>query len=463
MAKLKPIWRMLRQAFIILLITIVLAEIAFRIFNYIRPSFIFYDNSYNRFRGKPREPIYGFPLNSKGFNDVEFNAKKADETYRVLALGDSFAFGVVPYKYNYLTLLEENLNKSGQKVEILNMGIPGIGPKDYLALLTNEGLELKPDMVLLSFFIGNDFLRETEERNLYSYSYVASFINYMITARKERLVAANAEYKDNEPTFSDPKYINLESDRSEIYRKQNPVFESDFAKAMSYLTRIKQQCDERNISFAVVLIPDEVQINKTLESRVMLIKGFNGDPNDFDFALPNKLMAAKLNEQKINFIDLLDNFASASTRTSLYKPNDTHWNIAGNKLAAEVIQTNLFNSRPVQSEINQSQPNAEPASYEGFHDATDCDSIKGWAWDTLRPNDAVEVDIYDGDTPVATVTANLFRKDLLEARKGNGAHAFDYSVPARLKDGKPHTIRLKIAGTEINLTGTSKQIDCKPE
>jgi hypothetical protein len=284
-------------------------------------------------------------------------------------------------------------------------------------------------------------------------------VNYFITAHKERLVVPNAEYDDNDSTFSDVKYVSLESDRSEIYRKQNPSFAADFAEAMSYLTNIKQRCDEHNISFAVALIPDEVQINRTLQSRVMLIKGFNTNPNDFDFALPNKLVAAKLKEQQINFIDLLDNFASASNHTTLYKPNDTHWNIAGNELAAEVIEDALFNDLPALSAVNQSQP----STYEGFHDETDCNSIKGWAWDTLRPNDPVNVDIYDGDTLIATVTADMFRKDLLEARKGNGSHAFDYRVPAQLKDGRGHRIRLKIAGTAIKLTGTSKRIECGHE
>lgn len=463
MPKLKTALRALRQIFVILLITFLLAEIAFRVFNYIRPSFIFYDSSYNRFRGKPNEENFDFHLNSKGFKDVEFNVKKEEGTYRVLGLGDSFAFGVVPYQYNYLTLLEESLNKAGRKVELINMGITGIGPKDYFALLESEGLELKPDMVLLSFFIGNDFLRETQERKLYSYSYVASFINYFITLNTERAVQPNSGYDDTAPTFTDTVYVKLESDRSEIYRKNNPAFESDFTDAMSYVTKIKQRCDERNIAFAVVLIPDEAQINKTLQSRVMQIKAFNASADDFDFALPNKLMAQRLKEQKINFIDLLDEFSARSKETNLYKPSDTHWNIAGNKLAAEVIQATLFDSQTAANASGQSaQPNnSAPNSLEGFHDETDCRAIKGWAWDTLRPNDAVKVEIYDGETLIATVNANLFRKDLLDARKGNGAHAFEYPTPALLKDGNPHVIRAKVAGTQFNLTGTSKQIDCK--
>ena len=46
--------------------------------------------------------------------------------------------------------------------ELINMGIPGIGPREYLAVFIHEGLQLKPDMVLLSFFIGNDFLETTK-------------------------------------------------------------------------------------------------------------------------------------------------------------------------------------------------------------------------------------------------------------------------------------------------------------
>jgi hypothetical protein len=463
MPKLKTALRTIRQTLVILLITLVLAEVAFRVFNYFRPSFIFPDYSYNQFRGRPHYEIYGFKLNSKGFRDVEFSEAKAEGTYRVLGLGDSFTFGVVPYQHNYLTVLEEELNNRGRRVEIINMGIPGIGPKDYLAVLTDEGLELNPDMVLLSFFIGNDFLREEQERSLYSYSYVASFINFLIIANQEQLAVSGSEYKDNEPTFSDAKFVSLESDRSEIYRKQNPSFEADFAEAIGYVARIKRLCDERNISFAVVLIPDEVQVSKAVQSRVLLIKGFNASPEDFDFTLPNRLMAAKLREQNINFIDLLDGFAAASAQANLYKPNDTHWNIAGNRLAAELIHAGLFGGPPAQGAVNRSALGAERAFYEGFHEATDCSSIKGWAWDTARPDSPVRVEIYDGETLVDTVTADVFRADLKEARKGNGAHGFEYRVPARLKDGRPHAIRLKVAGTEIKLNGTPKLLDCGPE
>lgn len=466
MEKLKTVLRMARQVFFVLLITLFLAEIAFRIYNYFRPSFVFYDSSYNRFRGKPNALDYDFHLNSRGFKDVEFKTQKAEDTYRILGLGDSFAFGIVPYQYAYLTLLEERLNASGEKTEVINMGIAGAGPRDYLALLVNEGLDLAPDMVLVSFFIGNDLAEETKERKLYTYSYAASFINYLITVNRgfEGWVPHPSHvYDDAAPTFSDQAFIALESERSEIYRKQSRQFESDLAAALSYLVQIKQQCDARGIALAVVLLPDEVQVNPSLQSRVLELKTFNSSADAFDFALPNRLLAKGLKEHGIPVLDLLDDFSRASRQSPLYRSNDTHWNIAGNNLAADTIAKNLFHLARGAAATEVSAGSAAPPAYEGFHDEADCRSIKGWAWDSRRPNEPVSVELYDGATLIETVTANLFRSDLLAAGKGNGAHAFEYEVPAQLKDGKEHAIRAQIAGTRSALSGTPKPVLCQPD
>ena len=102
----KGILRVGRDVLIIVLITVALGELGLRIYNSIDPLPIFYSESYNRFRGKPFAPNWNFHLNSRGFNDVEFSTHKTPGTTRILGIGDSFAFGVVPYEYNYLTLVE---------------------------------------------------------------------------------------------------------------------------------------------------------------------------------------------------------------------------------------------------------------------------------------------------------------------------------------------------------------------
>jgi hypothetical protein len=82
------------------------------------------------------------------------------------------------------------------------------------------------------------------------------------------------------------------------------------------------------------------------------------------------------------------------------------------------------------------------SSYEGYQDQTTCSSIAGWAWFPSQPNTPINVDIYDGATWIATVTANLFRSDLLNAGKGNGNHGFVYSTPSVLRDGFTHSVKV---------------------
>lgn len=460
MSKLKTVLKVVRQLFIILLITAVLAEIAFRIYNYFRPSFIFYDQSYNQFRGKPNAQDYDFHLNSKGFKDLEFTVEKVTGRQRIVALGDSFAYGIVPYKHNYLTLLEEGLNEKGKRTEVINMGIAGTGPKDYLALLKNEGLELQPDMVLVSFFIGNDFLQEKEERKLYSYSYLLSFINYLLTVRQGyegKILNIDGAYDDNASTFTEPRFVDIETKRSEIYRQQDQGFQNDLAAALNYLRQIKQLCDERHMKFAVLVIPDEVQVNQNLQARVKQVKGFNSSADDYDFTLPNRGLAAGLKELGIPYLDLLDDFARAGSRSTLYRPNDTHWNIAGNKLAAEALEKWIIDLDKGAANQNTT---AVPTTFEGFHDDSDCQAIRGWAWDTRQPNEPVQIEFYEGNVLVGKVLANRFRKDLRDAGKGNGEHAFEFPVPKRLKDNKEHQIRARIAGTQIQLTYTPRTVQC---
>lgn len=363
MKRLRKVLKKTGQSLVIFLITLLLAEVAFRVYHSFQPSFVFYDTSYNRYRGKSNGPNYDFQLNSQGFNDVEF-AQKGEGTYRIVALGDSFAFGIVPYPHNYLTLLEENLSRDGRKIEVLNMGIPAIGTRDYVALLINEGLVLKPDMVLVSFFIGNDFYEEKGRlRKLISYSYVATFINYLIVASrgtKGRIFRGKVAYDDSTPTTPDNIFINLELERSEIFRRQNTRFPTYLAEVVTYLSYMKQICDARNIALAVILIPDEVQVNPWLQARVLQIKSAGSGSHDFDFSLPNRALVSELKERKIECLDLVPAFSSRGMSTVLYKPNDSHWNIAGNKLAAELIASGLFHAKttpmqPQSSDLRSSE------------------------------------------------------------------------------------------------------------
>jgi hypothetical protein len=66
--------------------------------------------------------------NSLGFRDEEHVQEKPPGTFRIVALGDSFTYGVgVEFADTYLVRLERLLNtRPGSRVEIIKLGIPAI-------------------------------------------------------------------------------------------------------------------------------------------------------------------------------------------------------------------------------------------------------------------------------------------------------------------------------------------------
>ncbi|MEM7015890.1 MAG: SGNH/GDSL hydrolase family protein [Pseudomonadota bacterium] len=335
---LKKVFVLTRQIIIITLISVLCLEAAFRIYQAIQPSYIFYDASYNRFRGKPNSYDYEFALNSSGFKDVEFKKQKESDVFRILGMGDSFAYGVVPYQYNYYTLLEDELSKLEQNVELINMGIINTGPKDYYALLVNEGLELKPDMVILSIFIGNDFIEPVRE--LYSYSYVASFIKFVSDLFHGGFLAhGRTVYQDDKPTHSTEVFMNIEVATSHAFLKNYENFKNHFDASLETLIKFAELCKENNIELLFFIIPDEAQVNEALQQEVM--ERFKEYPGGFDFAQPNRWLAEAFEADNIAYLDPLEPFKQATMLNTLYKPRDTHWNIAGNELAAALLYQHL--------------------------------------------------------------------------------------------------------------------------
>ena len=88
--------------------------------------------------------------------------------------------------------------------------------------------------------------------------------------------------------------------------------------------------------------------------------------------------------------------------------------------------------------------------------AANAEKVWGWAWDKSNPGAGVAVDIFDGETLLASILATEHRRDIASYTKDNGCHAFVYELPAGVKDGLPHNIRVKISGTNIDAYGTPK-------
>jgi SGNH hydrolase-like domain, acetyltransferase AlgX len=344
---LDKVFRYIRDSVIIFILTFALLEGSLRLYHYISPSFIFPDNSENRFRGKPFASNFGFTLNSRGFHDTEFQQDKTPGSIRIVGIGDSFVFSVVPYEYNFLTLLEDNMNApSDRRFEILNMGVPSTSPREYFSVLVKEALPLKPDAALICIFVGNDFI-EISPKPVLHRSFVISAAKYVIDSFRyvEANVQANnvysyrSQYDDEAPTFSDAYFLEIEAMRTEVYDQSNAMLSERLPRVMAWIDEIKTACENNGIQLFVMLIPDELQVNTALQERVLEKLGADKDKLDFD--RPNKRLGEELRARNIKYLDLLEPFRLRSRDVRLYKPRDTHWNIAGNRLAADLLHNFL--------------------------------------------------------------------------------------------------------------------------
>jgi lysophospholipase L1-like esterase len=330
--------RAVLRAVALAIVTLGSLEVALRIFNAVKPSFVFYADDYNRYRGRPGEPFFDAHFNSQGFNDVEHTVPRpAGVTKRILAIGDSFTVGVVPQHLNYLSQLR--LALGADSTEVINMGVAATEPRDYLAILASEGLKYKPDLVLVSVFVGNDF--EQSARRPYEYSYVATLVRaawrYAHAGPLPAAATATtvADYHDDEPTLGRDRFLEIEVDRSWVYEKGNARLRAATGRVVDSLRSMKSLAAGRGADFVVVLIPDEAQVNIALQDEVVRASGRAA--KDLDFEQPNQILAAALEAERIRIIDLLPAFRDRGASMRLYKPQDTHWNIAGNALAAEAI------------------------------------------------------------------------------------------------------------------------------
>ncbi|HSH95984.1 MAG TPA: glycosyltransferase [Roseimicrobium sp.] len=94
--------------------------------------------------------------------------------------------------------------------------------------------------------------------------------------------------------------------------------------------------------------------------------------------------------------------------------------------------------------------------FRGHLDVCGPNMVTGWVYDHANPGKTCEVEIRADGLPVARVSADLFRIDLVEKDIGDGLCGFQAALPASLFDGRTHLIDLREASTGFLLPGSSR-------
>lgn len=310
----------------------------------------------------PFEANEGFVRNSRGFRTPEYAPGPAPGVHRVVVLGDSFTYSssFVPWSWMWPTEMGRELEELlHDPVEVINLGVPAVGPRFELRLWELEGARLDPDLVVLGFFVGNDFTDEsgrelvpTREGFWVRHSLTFRLARNLLRLWSQRWVAdapwpgppADATYErggfelpgyreayDPEKGWYEDEeaFLRMERDRLLLCaRAHRDRFEELFEDVAPVLIRLHRQVRASGAELAVLIIPDELQVNPDLLDR--LLERFEIPRDQVDVDYPQERLAELFRAEGIPYYDALPALREETRKRRLYKPMDTHWNAQGN-------------------------------------------------------------------------------------------------------------------------------------
>ena len=97
-------------------------------------------------------------INSLGLRDREYGPKQSGE-FRILSLGDSYAYGFgLPLEQTYTKVLERMLNARfpANRFSVINAGVSGYGTRQMTLSVRDLRDVLHPDFAVATFVAGND-------------------------------------------------------------------------------------------------------------------------------------------------------------------------------------------------------------------------------------------------------------------------------------------------------------------
>jgi lysophospholipase L1-like esterase len=233
-------------------------------------------------------------INSHGLRGPETTYEKPPATFRILNLGDSVAMGWgVREEDTYGQRLESLLNERGigdLRYEVINAGVPGWNPENYLAYLQAEGLKYEPDLILLDLTTANDIkgksalLADNQPapiKWLRANTYFWPFLTVQL-----RWLEARAEGRKQIDVIDPPT-------NPDKYFPPDPESEQ-WTNLWNCVLTINRLARENNARVTLILFPLEFQV---LDENYP--------------TLPQELLTAKATEAGIPALDLLPAFRKA--------------------------------------------------------------------------------------------------------------------------------------------------------
>jgi len=316
--------------------------------------------------------VHDLKLNGDGMHDEAHTLPKPENTYRIMMFGDSFIRAhQVRHEETAHQVLEDLLNgqESSQHFEVISAGVDAWGTGQELLYYRSEGRDYQPDLALLMFYIGNDIGDNLpgrgltlNGRNCYTPYFVlcggqldaapwlfapgvnppideCPFGKKVVSNVLGRIYQSSRLYAQLEPLVAtSPPGVSA----MEYYVGENEYFEYALQLTIALIKQLQEEVRKDGGEFAVVLISPSDLIEFTLMSsseREAVYQRLPFMRRAEEIPSPNQFLADELANEGIEVLDLLPPFVEYSDRTGelLRFEQDKHWNVEGNRLAAESI------------------------------------------------------------------------------------------------------------------------------
>lgn len=305
-------------------------------------------------------------LNSLGMRDKEI-APKPENTLRILGLGDSFTFanGVL-LEETYLKQLEQLLPEYGGKtIEVLNAAVPAYAPLQEFRFWESRHAQLQPDIVIMGFFVGNDFVESGDLFGEDGKPLIAVRDGRLISSKRsdeERgfVRAVTGPARDFLKTRSH-LYVFLRNRSSELLSKAGlrpfnlpPDFcevqygermEKNWAKTQTILSDFSEATRASGQRLIIVILPAIYQVYNSAWDEY--IRALKLDPSRYDLEKPQKVLMEFCQSKGIECVDALPPLRALASNAGLYFPVDGHPTAAGHKVIAQAIRDYLVKSAHV--------------------------------------------------------------------------------------------------------------------
>ncbi|MCP3915156.1 MAG: SGNH/GDSL hydrolase family protein [bacterium] len=255
---------------------------------------------------------------------------------RVLVAGDSHVDGVCNAPEGYPALLEERLaGRLGESVEVLNTGHGGYTFYNYVGVLERFlHLDLRPDVFVVTIFCGNDFTENLALTRFFSTVKMKHPPNPRYRLHVDRQRAAKGRMRAAlAQGLGTTGYLASWPDE----------LEGILATAVELMAYARARCDEHGVELLVVALPSPIELPDRTDGELVQSAMEFAEIEAADVARLTRLrtdFVAALRERGIASLDLYERFASHDEQ--LYWSQDLHINLAGHRVAAELVEAEVM-------------------------------------------------------------------------------------------------------------------------